>query len=214
MCCILYIFFFHLKPRFEVKWDYQPADLISCTKLTAISALPPKIAYDKTAYFTEKFGPALAPAVVARVRRDAAALGLRITLEGRTGRTRDSHALLLLAQRRSQRHLVALQTVLFRGAFERGRDVSDRGFLLEAAREAGLLGPGLDQDDVLAWLDGEQVREMVDGLERQAKEVMGITAVPTFVVQGKYRVGGKQEEKVFLDLFDRIRKDESVGMGP
>lgn len=178
-------------------------------------------AYDKTTYYTKKFGPAGAPAVLARVRREAAALGVPLTLAGRTGNTRDSHLLLLLAQRRSQRHLAAMQAALFRGAFERGRDISDRGFLLEAAAEAGLLvGPrdgaqghedeGCEgESDVLAWLDGREGRELVDGLERRAKAVVGIAAVPSFVVQGKYRVGGKQDEEVFLELFERIRREES-----
>lgn len=175
-------------------------------------------AYDKTTYYIKKFGPAGAPAVLARVRREAAALGLPLTFEGRTGNTRDSHLLLLLAQRRSQRHLAAMQAALFRGIFEEGRDVSDRGFLLEAAAEAGLLeGPSEDgggegdEEHVLAWLDGREGRELVDALERRAKAVVGIAAVPSFVVQGKFRVGGKQEEGVFLDLFERIRSEEGGG---
>lgn len=186
---------------------------INCSKrlIRLTNPLPFPQAYDKTAYYTKKFGASGAPAVLARVRREAAALGLSLTFEGRTGNTRDSHLLLLLAQRRSQRHLAALQAALFRGAFEEGRDISDRGFLLEAAAAAGLVGPGGgdgEREDVLARLDGPEGMRLVDGLERRAKAVVGIAAVPSFVVQGRYRVGGKQEEGVFLDLFERIRRED------
>lgn len=49
---------------------------------------------------------------------------------------------------------------------------------------------------------------MVDALETRTKNEVGIVAVPSFVIQGRYRVGGKQEQSVFLDLFERIRKAE------
>lgn len=103
-----------------------------------------------------------------------------------------------------------------------GRDVGDRAFLLEVAGAVGLLGregegegEGGDEmgmEEVLAWLDGEAGRELADGLDRRAKREVGIAAVPSFVVQGRFRVGGKQEEGLFLDLFERIRKTEGESM--
>lgn len=123
------------------------------------------------------------------------------------GNTRDSHALLLLAQRRSQTVLRQLQTVLFRGAFEEGRDISDRAFLLEAAEQAGLV-----EEEVRGWLDCEEAQTLVDGMNRRAREA-GIVAVPSFVVQGRYRIGGKQEERVFLELFERIWRTEAPANG-
>lgn len=132
--------------------------------------------------------------------------------------TRDSHLLLLLAQRRSQAALVALRRALLDGVFGAGggggvgRDVGDRGFLLEVAGAAGLLRGEGEEAEVLAWLDGAAGRELADGLDRRAKREVGIAAVPSFVVQGRFRVGGKQEEGLFLDLFERIRRTEGEGM--
>lgn len=159
--------------------------------------------------------------------KGAAAKGLSINWDGLCGNTRDSHVLLLLAQelQKQQQHrqqqerggdsnssnnnlLRETQDALFHGAFHRGRDVSDRAFLAEVALEVGLCG---SEDEVLARLDEEGVRSEADALDRRAKEVVGITAVPSYVVQGRYRVGGQQEPEVFLRLFDRIRPEGREG---
>lgn len=156
--------------------------------------------------------------------REAEALGLGpLSLAGRVGGTRDSHLLLLRAQERGGDAAARrLQGALFRGEFGRGRDISDRGFLLEAAREAGMVADGAGGEakagaeaeaGLVAWLDSEEARAMVDGLESRAKSEVGIVAVPSFVVQERYRVGGKQEEGVFLELFERIRRAEVEGPG-
>lgn len=156
--------------------------------------------------------------------KGAAALGLSINWDGLCGNTRDSHVLLLLAQELQQQQqqqqqeeggdnnnnnlLRETQDALFQGSFHRGRDVSDRAFLAEVALEVGLCGSG---DEVLARLDEEGARAEADALDRRAKEVVGITAVPSYVVQGRYRVGGQQESEVFLRLFDRIRLEGREG---
>lgn len=154
----------------------------------------------------------------------AAALGLSINWDGLCGNTRDSHVLLLLAQELQQqqqqrerggdgdddnknknnnnRLLRDTQDALFQGVFHRARDVSDRAFLAEVALEVGLCG---SEEEVLARLDDEGARAGADALDRRSKEVVGIAAVPSYIVQGRYRVGGQQQAEVFLQLFDRIR---------
>lgn len=158
--------------------------------------------------------------------KGAAALGLSINWDGLCGNTRDSHVLLLLAQEVQQQRrekgagddnnnnsdggklLRETQDALFQGAFHDARDISDRIFLTEVALEAGLCG---SEEEVLARLDDEGARARADALDRRAKEVVGITAVPSYVVQGRYRVGGQQDAEVFLRLFDRIRLEGGDG---
>lgn len=181
-------------------------------------------AYKKTEYYAAKFGPSRAAAFRERVDKGAAALGMSINWTGLCGNTRDSHVLLLLAQELQQQHqqrerrgedggdeynnknsqnlLRDTQDALFQGAFHRGRDVSDRAFLAEVALDAGLCG---SEEEVLVRLDDEGARAGADALDRRSKEVVGIAAVPSYIVQGRYRVGGQQEAEVFLRLFDRIR---------
>lgn len=46
----------------------------------------------------------------------------------------------------------------------------------------------------------------VDAETVRARRDVGITAVPSYVVNGRYRVGGMQEPGVFTGLFERIRE--------
>lgn len=182
-------------------------------------------AYKKRDYYAKRFGPARVAAFFERVDREGAALGLSMNFDGLCGNTRDSHVLLLLAQELQQQRrekgggngdddnnndnlLRDTQDALFYGSWCNGRDVSDRAFLAEVALEAGLCG---SEEEVLARLDDEEARAGADALDRRAKEVVGITAVPSYVVQGRYRVGGQQQSEVFLGLFDRIRLEGSGG---
>lgn len=162
-------------------------------------------AYEKIDLYTRKIGAARAPDFFARVGAEGQALGLALSFVGRVGNTRDSHALLLFAQQRSQACMRQLQTTLFRGTFEEGQDISDRAFLLEAAGQVGL-----GEEKVQAWLDCEKARRLVDAMDCRARGD-GIVAVPSFVVQGRYRIGGKQEERVFLELFERIWRMAASG---
>lgn len=186
-------------------------------------------AYKKRDYYAARFGPSRTPALRERVDKGAAALGLSINWDGLCGNTRDSHVLLLLAEELQQQQrrekgggeeeedddsnnssslLRHTQDALFQGAFHDARDISDRAFLAEVALEVGLCG---SEGEVLVRLDDEGARARADALDRRAKEVVGITAVPSYVVQGRYRVGGQQEAEVFLRLFDRIRLEGGDG---
>ncbi|KAJ0109882.1 dsba oxidoreductase [Diaporthe amygdali] len=206
----------HPDVEFSVTWN--PFYLHPNAKISA---------YNKKKYYASRFGPSGAAAICERVNNSAAALGLSINWDGICGNTRDSHVLLLLAQKLQQQQdeegeeeeggdstaahkardnlLRDTQDTLFYGAFDRGQDISNRGFLVKVALEAGLCE---SEEELLAHLDNKEARDEADGLDSYAKEVVGITAVPSYVVQGRYRIGGQQSSDVFLQLFDRIRATE------
>lgn len=69
------------------------------------------------------------------------------------------------------------------------------------------------KDALLGWLDSGAARVEADALDAYAKREVGITAVPSYVVQGRYRVGGKQGPDVFLRLFERVRLARQDGGG-
>lgn len=156
-----------------------------------------------------------------RVTQTCARAGIALDLAGKTGNTRQAHKLLALALARGgPRVQDRLLDALFRGHFEEGADVTDRRFLLAAAAEAGLgmgTGPpgtttaaasfGLGPRDVEAVLDSERAGEVVDAEVLRAKKA-GVTGVPTFTVQGRWRVGGNQEPDVFLRVFERITDED------
>ncbi|KAK1988127.1 DSBA-like thioredoxin domain-containing protein [Colletotrichum cereale] len=162
--------------------------------------------YEKiTIYKTRLAGTAADPAeALARVTSACARAGIALSLAGATGNSRQSHKLLALAlARRGPTAQDRLLEALFRGHFEEGADLSDRRYLLAAATSAAV---GLDPDEAEAALDGDRFGEAVDVAVMEARRA-GITGVPTFTVQGRWRVGGSQEPDVFLRVFERVEDE-------
>ncbi|KAK2041299.1 DSBA-like thioredoxin domain-containing protein [Colletotrichum somersetense] len=162
--------------------------------------------YDKrTLYRTRLAGTATDPAeVLARLTSAGARAGIALSFAGTTGNSRQSHKLLALALARcgpgAQDRLLE---ALFRGHFEEGADLSDRRYLLAAATSAAV---GLDPEEAEAALDDDRFGKAVDEAVMEARRA-GITGVPTFMVQGRWRVGGSQEPDVFLRVFERVEDE-------
>jgi predicted DsbA family dithiol-disulfide isomerase len=240
----------HPEDEFDVVW--RPYMLYPNAKVSA---------YNKKDSFLLKFGPS-APDVLDRVQRVGSSHGLTFTWEGRTGSTRDSHKLILLAASQdasSSNHTPspplspppttsgdspplgpcaiptshdvdprpesvdvnprpaqhdgltthpltskqnAVTEAILSGALTRNQDISSREFLVPIALAHGLAGTA---EDVLRYLDSEEANARVDAEMARARVEIGVTAVPSVVVNGRYRVGGMQEPGVFGGLFERIR---------
>ncbi|OHE90503.1 DSBA-like thioredoxin domain-containing protein [Colletotrichum orchidophilum] len=160
--------------------------------------------YDKREIYTTRFslGGDLASAI-ARVTSICASAGIRPDVAGTTGNTRQSHKLLALAlARKGPTAQDRLLEALFRGHFEEGADITDRHYLVATAAAAA----GLDVAEAEAALDSDRAGELVDGEVVRARKA-GVTGVPTFTVQGRWRVGGNQEPDVFLRVFERVNED-------
>ncbi|MEW2523181.1 DsbA family oxidoreductase [Actinacidiphila alni] len=90
---------------------------------------------------------------------------------------------------------------LMTGHFGEGLDIGDRAALTDTAVAAGL-----DRDAVTAFLAGDELRDEVAADIDEARR-MGITAVPTFVFEGKWAVQGGQETSVFLQALEQVAKE-------
>ena len=107
-----------------------------------------------------------------------------------------AHRLLWLAQ--STDNQVALKERLLQAYFIDGVDIGDPEVLATCASDVGL-----DHDRVLAFLDSDEgVAEVRDEL-RSATD-MEITAVPTFVFDGKWMVPGAQDPDTFAQVLRRV----------
>ncbi len=64
---------------------------------------------------------------------------------------------------------------------------------------------GLDRDRVVAFLASDEGTDEVRREIAEAQE-MGVTAVPTFVFEGKWAVQGAQEASAFLQVLEQVRE--------
>lgn len=142
------------------------------------------------------------------VQAAGATHGVDFAVHGPTGPSQSSHRLSALALRTlGPQAQAAVVEELFRGHFERGRDVSDVSWLVSVGRSVGLR-----EDEVRAVVRCEDTgRE----LEREVRAAMGggVVAVPSVLVGGRFRVGGYQSADLFEGVFDKYVREQEQG-GP
>jgi predicted DsbA family dithiol-disulfide isomerase len=119
--------------------------------------------------------------------------------------TFDAHRLIAWAagQGRQATMLDAVQ----RAHFTDGVDIGSSAALARIARSIGL-----DEHGALAYLASAAGSDAVAGDIMTARE-LGITSVPTFVIDRKYAVQGAQEVETFRTAFAEIARRESVDAG-
>lgn len=137
----------------------------------------------------------------------AAGDGLRLDFDAAiAANTFDAHRLIAWAagQDRQADMLDALQ----RAHFSRGVDLGSRPALAAVAELIGLDGAA-----ALAYLESDAGTGAVNADLTQARE-LGITSVPTFVVDGKYAIQGAQEPATIRAALEEIaRRETSVDVG-
>ncbi|GMU41022.1 MAG: hypothetical protein AMXMBFR23_18880 [Chloroflexota bacterium] len=140
--------------------------------------------------------------------------GERLGIEFRRGRTftPNTHRALEAAywsrEHASHEQDTAFHYALYRAFFTDHRDLSDIDILVELAR-----GVGLDGDDLRDALTTGRHRAAVDeGIEHSY--AIGVSAIPTFIINDQYAVVGAQEydvlERVMAKLGGR-KRDGSAG---
>ena len=148
--------------------------------------------------YAKKFGGyERAQAIIDHVTEVAAESGIQFRMDrALRANTLLAHRLLWLAQATGQQR--ALKERLLQAYFIDGLDVGDPHVLADCAADVGL-----DHDRVLGFLDSD------DGLaevraELQAAAELEITAVPTFVFDGKWMVPGAQDPTTFVQVLRRV----------
>ncbi len=150
-------------------------------------------------YMRKKFGNRDYPKGFAdSIRAAGASVGIDFGFErmARVPNTVRSHRLLHWANQEGKQD--ALVEVLFRIYFLEARDIGDPEVLIEAAAEAGM-----DGDTVRTKLDRGDDDEMVRTQDEYVRG-MGVTGVPTFIINQKYALQGAQEPEAFLQVLDKI----------
>jgi predicted DsbA family dithiol-disulfide isomerase len=168
----------------------------------------PRVSVPLLGALERKFGPG-AGQMMARVTGAAAEEGIEMRMErARSVNTLDAHRLVRLAEREYGAAVQrALMDRLFEAYFTTGGDVGDRAQLAELAEASGI--DRARAESYLASDEGlAEVRAAID--EARA---LGITAVPTFVFEGRYAVSGAQAPELFLEALREVDGARRVNGG-
>jgi len=82
-------------------------------------------------------------------------------------------------------------SALFQAYFSQGMDIGSIEVLTQTGQEAGLDRDALEQD-----LRTGKFRPMIENMRKEASR-LGVTAAPTFIIEGKERIVGAQPIDVF-----------------
>ncbi|KAF1696755.1 polyketide synthase [Pseudoxanthomonas jiangsuensis] len=161
----------------------------------------------RDAYAAKFGGPERTAQILAQTQATARAEGLPMDFDRGQVRvtTLPAHRLMWLAAREGDAQAVqAVGEALFRAHFAEGRNLADPRTLADAGAAGGLEAARIEA--MLASDEGlAEVRAQIG----QAR-ALGITAVPTFVIDGRYAVQGGQAPEVFAQA---LRK-AAAGHGP
>jgi predicted DsbA family dithiol-disulfide isomerase len=148
--------------------------------------------------YARKFGGAeRAAQIIEHVTEVAAESGIGLRMDrALRANTFDAHRLLWLSS--ATGHQAALKERLLQAYFTDGLDVASHGVLAQCAADVGL-----PADAVLAFLASDDGADAVRADIDIAGEY-GISAVPTFVVNGAWSIPGAQDPETFVTVLRRM----------
>ncbi|OCK83712.1 thioredoxin-like protein [Lepidopterella palustris CBS 459.81] len=164
----------------------------------------PKTGIDKHEYFLSRFGEARTRMMNQKLAQLGQSDGIDFKFGGKIGNTRDSHRLIQLGKTKSPAVQTRVVEELFAAYFENEKDITSQDVLVEAGTKAGL-----DAAEVREWLASGKGGPEVDREVQDAYE-QNISGVPNFTIQGKFEVNGAQEPAAFVQLFERIKKQQGA----
>ena len=150
---------------------------------------------ERTAWLARTFGSSrMAETTLDRVTRHGLAEGIPFAFGAmsRTPSAQRAQALIMGMNESGQPDLVI--DGIFRSYFVDGRDIGDRGVLVDIAE-----GAGLDRIEALSWIDSMSLTRRLFHEARKAREG-GIRSVPFFVFNRRLAIGGAQSAEVLRRL--------------
>ena len=156
---------------------------------------------DRRTYLETKFGgKENAVKVYGQIEDAAKAAGLEIDFAAmkRTPNTIDAHRLIHWSGLEGRQ--TAVVASLFRAYFAEGKDIGDRGVLLDIAEAAGM-----DRAITERLFDSEADIDDIRARDAHARE-KGVTGVPTFVVANQHALPGAQPPDLWVRVIEDIAK--------
>lgn len=162
---------------------------------------PPGTSMPVSETYARKFGgPEQAQRIIAHVTGIAAEEGLDFHLDrAQRANTRDAHRLLWWAlENAGPGRQDALKERLLRAYFVEGENVGDIDTLVACAAEVDL-----DEHEARRVLEeGDGLAELAEALEFAGANE--ISAVPTYVIEGRWSIPGAQDPDTFVQVMKRL----------
>lgn len=179
-----------LRDKVDLKVVFRPYQLDP-------TALPGKSVPVVDAYAKKFGGPERAAQIIDHVTTIAAAEGLEFRMDrALRANTLLAHRLLWLAEATGDQY--ALKERLMRAYFCEGLDIGDIETLATCAHDVGMA-----RDGVRDFLRSDDGSAEVKALLQVAAEAE-ITAVPTFVFDGRWMVPGAQDPETFVNVVRQL----------
>ena len=152
---------------------------------------------DKYKFLENKFGGS-GKEMFKRVEDAANAEGLEFNAENIANipNTVESHRVMHLAKEKGIQNEMA--HAFFKAYFADGIDLTMTNGIVETA-----VNGGLDKEAVIAYLESEKATNEVLSSEQQYKTA-GVSAVPTFIINGKHMIQGAQSPETFINAFQQL----------
>jgi predicted DsbA family dithiol-disulfide isomerase len=188
--------------RFSAALDRFGGDVDVSYRAFELDPTVPPGGMDLADYLARKFG---SPAALDRVHDRLAHVGAEVGIDFRWhGKRRvntfDAHRLAAWVEGEGEGGAAsrsALEQRLFRAYFTENLDVSDHAVLAQVAADVGL-----DSAPAAEALATGTAADQVRAEEARAAE-LGISAVPTFVIEGRWAIPGAQDVDTFVQVLQR-----------
>lgn len=187
-----------LKEEVSAEIDFQPFELNP--------QMGPE-GQDMTEHLTQKYGstPQQQAQSRAGIAQRGASVGFTFRKEGR-GRiwnTFDAHRLLVWAGEQGPRQQRDLKMALLEAYHGEGRSPADHEVLADVAASAGL-----DREQARLVLESGRYAQEVRTREQEFQQ-MGISAVPSVIVNGRHLIQGGQPPEVFAQALRQIAEQSA-----
>ncbi|EGR44714.1 uncharacterized protein TRIREDRAFT_5818 [Trichoderma reesei QM6a] len=160
---------------------------------------------DKQGYYVQRFGAERTAMIQERLRAVGEPLGIHFKFGGRVGNSRDGHRLIHLGGKHGEETQLKVVDGLFAAYFENEKDITDYDVLRDVAKGAGIP----EEEFNKAIVESDEGGEEVDAAAGTAR-LRGISGVPDYTIQGKYRLSGAQDATEFVKVFERVKAEEQA----
>lgn len=136
----------------------------------------------------------------ARLKQMASAAGLEMVFATRLPNTRLAHEATEYAREKGK--LLEFHHAVFDKFYGKGEDIGKWEALREAAHQVGL-----DADEMQREVEAGRYTAQVNDMVREAQDI-GVSGVPTYVLNDRYAIVGAQPYEVFLQALEQIQQGQ------